>query len=348
MFDHLVAQVREAVTSLDVATLTGPQATAVVDVFAEIERLGAAGKALAASRAAETQQWRIGCDRSAAEWLARRTGTSVGTAKRTLDAAEKLGSAITSLTLEQAAVIATVPDHVEELSQVAATIPLQTLRERAARLRAATLPDRDADIHRHRAVRQWVDDTDVWHLHASGPKLDGAAFMARLQPFIDTEFERARADGRREPLEAYTFDALQAMSQSGGSSKPPVKVIVRADLTTLRDGGGGTCEIAGFGPISIDAARSLLGESALALVLTDGVDVVNVTRFGRHPTAHQQTALEWSQPTCRADGCTATARLERDHRIEWSVTKHTRYDELDRLCHTHHAMKTKGKQVRAP
>ena len=50
----------------------------------------------------------------------------------------------------------------------------------------------------------------------------------------------------------------------------------------------------------------------------------------------------------KVDGCSATVRLERDHRIEWRVTRHTRLDELDRLCHTHHDMKTKGKQVVPP
>ena len=54
----------------------------------------------------------------------------------------------------------------------------------------------------------------------------------------------------------------------------------------------------------------------------------------------QDTALEWSQPECHVLGCSCHARLERDHRIDWVKTKHTRYDELDRLCHFHHRLKT--------
>ena len=63
-------QVRRVVRSLDVSSLTGPESVRLLDVFAELERLGAAGKALVAGRAAETNQWRGGTDRSAADWLA--------------------------------------------------------------------------------------------------------------------------------------------------------------------------------------------------------------------------------------------------------------------------------------
>lgn len=348
MFPSILEQLREAARATEVGTLTGPQAVALVDIAAEIERIAAGVKALAAARAAETQQWRAGTAKSAGEWLAARTGTSVGAANRVLEAAQLGSELVDTLTVEQAAVIAAAPEPARDgLVAAAGRVGVRELKQQVA----ATQPDRTAEIHRRRALREWTDEHNVWHLHASGPKLTGAMFMARLRPFIDAEFNRARADGRRESVDAYAFDALQAMSASGGSSKSPAKVIVRCDLTALRRGAvddGETCEIAGYGAVPVDAVRDVLGESALALVLTDGVDIVNVTHFGRKPLVHQQTALEWAQPTCIVDRCSATVRLERDHRIEWHVTKHTRYDELDRLCHTHHGMKTRGKQVRAP
>src|SRR5690606_22291638 len=45
--------------------------------------------------------------------------------------------------------------------------------------------------------------------------------------------------------------------------------------------------------------------------------------------------------TCTAEGCTRTI-LEHDHRYgaEYKTTGHTRLDELDRLCHTHHDLHT--------
>jgi hypothetical protein len=44
------------------------------------------------------------------------------------------------------------------------------------------------------------------------------------------------------------------------------------------------CEITGVGPVPVEVARRLLGESILKLVITNGVDVANVTHLGRGPT----------------------------------------------------------------
>ena len=86
--------------------------------------------------------------------------------------------------------------------------------------------------------------------------------------------------------------------------------------------------------------RELLGDAILKLVITKGVDVINVTHLGRAPTVAQQAALWWRSPTCTAAGCNRTQFVENDHRIEWTKTKHTRLDELDPLCTHHHDLKT--------
>ena len=83
-------QVRAVVRRLEPATLSGPQAVGLLDWFAELERLAAAGKALVAERAAETNQWRVSGDRSPEHWLANRTGSTVVAAKDVLDTARRL------------------------------------------------------------------------------------------------------------------------------------------------------------------------------------------------------------------------------------------------------------------
>jgi hypothetical protein len=87
-------------------------------------------------------------------------------------------------------------------------------------------------------------------------------------------------------------------------------------------------------------ARELLGEAILKLVITDGVDVRNVTHLGRGPTAAHRAALLWMNPTCSVQGC-PRSRLEWDHREPWAQTRHTRLDELDGLCAFHHDLKTR-------
>jgi hypothetical protein len=179
-----------------------------------------------------------------------------------------------------------------------------------------------------------------------------------LKRATDAVFRRARADGDREPLEAYAFDALVAMATHyvsgaahGDSGRPrkvdPVRylTLLRADLPALVRGAvepGETCEIAGLGPVSVAAAREMLTESVVKLVLTSGVDVRNVTHLGRGPSIAQKIALLWEQPVCTREGCGRRARLEYDHidGYEYRVTGHTRVDELTPLCDPDHDLKT--------
>ena len=171
--------------------------------------------------------------------------------------------------------------------------------------------------------------------------------MALSHPdaLTDAEFTRARREGRRESPDAYAFDALMAMSTTGGSATSPAKMLIRVDLPALRRGTtepGEVCEIAGYGPIPVSVAHGLMNEAFLALVCTKGKDVINVAHLGRQFTEYQKTALEWSDPECQVLGCACTVRLERDHRDDWAVTHVTRITSADRLCHHHHGLKTLG------
>src|SRR6266516_1648763 len=84
------AALREFVAGLEPETLAVDAAVALVDTFVTLEKLVAAGKALAARRVAESNHWRGAGERSAAHWLARRSGTSIGSAMATLETAARL------------------------------------------------------------------------------------------------------------------------------------------------------------------------------------------------------------------------------------------------------------------
>jgi hypothetical protein len=135
---------------------------------------------------------------------------------------------------------------------------------------------------------------------------------------------------------------------SGGTQAPRENLrhlgLLRVDLTALLKGGvgdGELCEVAGVGPISVSAARELLGDSILKLVITRGVDVVNVTHLGRGPTVAQQIALLWANPVCCVQGCNRVRRLEWDHRRPWAEVRTTVLANLDGPCEFHHARKTR-------
>jgi hypothetical protein len=370
MFDRLAVRARELVLGqllrvlsvLDPSTLTGPQAVALLAWFTKVERLASAGRSLVAARAADTNQWRQSGARSPEHWLAQQSGTTVGAARDALETARRLSSlpetdrAVRSgrLSAQQAAAVseaaAADPDAERSLLDAAPDESLAELRNRAERVKAAARSAedeaaREERLRRSRSLRRSVAPDGAHELHARGTAKDIATFWSRLQPFLDEQFKTARSEGRRESVDAYAFDALLALSASGGSAKPNTKVLVRVDLGAVRWGAtvpGEVCEIAGFGPIPVSEALQLMNDAFLALVLTKGVQVRNVVHLGRQFTEHQKTALEWSDPECQVLGCSCCARLERDHRDDWALTRRTTITSADRLCHQHHLLKTQG------
>jgi hypothetical protein len=110
---------------------------------------------------------------------------------------------------------------------------------------------------------------------------------------------------------------------------------MRVDLEALTRGrveGDELCEIAGVGAVPARVARDLLGDAVLKLVLTRGVDVVNVTHLGRGPTAAQRIALLWTTPACTNSTCDHTLGIQNDHRTPWAQIHETTLANLDPLC----------------
>ena len=243
------------------------------------------------------------------------------------------------------------PNAVGRLLATAETTNVNELREACLRTRAAADPDRDTThrrIHAERCAWTYVDAEGAWNLVARGTVDQGARFEAALEPVLDELFTKARVDGRRVPRDTYAFDALIRLAAREPAEKksrrfnPRFVGIVRVDAEALARGhveGDEVCEIAGAGPIPVRVARDLLGEAILKLVVTKGVDVVNVTHLGRSATAAQRIALLWSSPKCANVACSSTF-VQLDHRDPWANNKQTKLDNIDPLCHHDHDLKT--------
>jgi hypothetical protein len=525
MFDVLMQagdHVAGLLETLDPDRLTGVRARELWGAFDRIERLAAAGKTLLARRVAATHSRSGATERTAAEELARRSGTSTKNARDAVETSTRLreqpkvDAALRrgELSSAQADLIsgaaAANPNEEPRLLELAQHASLPELRDECQRVKAAADPDPEAThrrIHQNRCLRRYTDAEGAWNLHARGTAECGAAFNTVLDPIIDAIFGTARREGRREPAEAYAFDALITMADraaghdSGGTRTdsadadrpdatdgaadsegaavtmpasdrmadpmaanadsadlhsgggdvdtaagdlepagtdrecPPADVdsvgtdtgriptgfdyaadlassggdlcfgpedrdgrgdfdsaahlyspespskpspgdheraiaravdqrehgeprvqngrsrprpnprylaLLRIDVDALRRGavqGQELCEITGVGPIPVPVARDLLGDAIIKLIITRGVDVLNVTHLGRGPTAAQRAALLWANPACSVQGCNRT-RIEFDHRDPWADTHHTRLDELDPLCKFHHDQKT--------
>ena len=121
-------------------------------------------------------------------------------------------------------------------------------------------------------------------------------------------------------------------------------MLIRVDLEALRRGSTGEgelCEIPGVGPVPVSHARERLGDDLVYLLITDGVDVTNVTRLGRHIPESLRVAIVERDQCCVVPGCGVRQGLEADHwQVDFKKGGPTCLDNLGALCTFHHRLKT--------
>lgn len=372
------AEVRDAadrlhavVAAIDAGAVLPSTAKELVAIGEQIERTGRALKMLASAVVEESAAWRGEGDRSVEDWMARTTGSSKSQATRAVTTARhlrrlpKVAAAAQQGTLspEQTEAIADAaaanPAAQERLVDAARRKDLRGLKQECQRTKAEA--DRDpeatrARIHRQRSYRTWTDEGGVGHLHLSGPPDAIARMDGAVRQRADHAFRDARRAGRREPTDAYGFDAAEALLTSDGDATPlpkgaDAKILVRVDYPTLLRGrclDGETCEIAGMGPIPVSVVQEWMANAFLAAVVTKGTEVTKVVHLGRRFTAEQRSALQWQDPVCARKGCSNRLRLEYDHFEDWADTHTTRTTAAKRFCHSCHVLKTSGWQVSLP
>jgi hypothetical protein len=357
----------EEVAGLDPDLHTASDARVVMEELARLERTAAAAKVRFARRVAQTDVWQGDRDRTAAHWLARMTGCTVSGAVDQLQTAEKIESlpevaeafrsgALSPIQAKHIADAATAdPSKEADMLAMAETQSVGEIVAETRRIKGS-LGDQDARhdaIRRSRRLTRGCDTDGAYTLTLRHTPDTGAQINAWVEPFIDAIFRRARAAGQREPRAAYAADALVEMLRIAASGEgtdldlrnvADAKVIVHVPYDTFLVGevtDGKTCEIEGVGPVPVSVVDEILEANPfLAAVVTRGVDIGAVVHFGRRPNALQMTALQARGVRCTNLGCPNTARLEADHRIDWAVTKHTRFDQLDLLCPPDHRRKT--------
>jgi hypothetical protein len=367
----LLAGLEELVSGLDPGAMSGEHAKELVSWFSRVEHLAAAGTTLCAGRVASSGSFADAGEKSAASWLATKTGNSVGGALRLLQAAKQLQELPVlegafragELSAEQMSTAAGAavfdPTKEQDLLEQAKTGSMRHLRREAERVRAAARSEEDATaayarVRAGRSLRFWSDSDGFFRLDARLTPDDGARLRAEIEPEAKRVFREARNEGRRESFVAYVADALVNLvtaPRGAGGRRSSHSAILRVDLAALRRGELGTgevCEIPGVGPVPLSRARELLGDVILKLVVTNGVDVQSVCHLGRHVSAFTETALQERDPTCVVPGCDADSFLERDHwRETFAEGGPTDLVNLCRICSRHHHLKhNKGFSLR--
>ena len=345
--DQALVLLREVLAQLDPAVLAGADAVALLDRFAQGRRLCEAGTTLCAKRVEDANAWQ-GTHRSAASWLAARTGESLGSAIATLDTARVLddapattaalraGSLSAAQAKELAAAVAADPLAEDELLAAAGHESLAGLRERCRAVRAAGDDDRDARIYRSRSLRTWSDHEGAgcgaWRL----PPAAHAMVVAALEGRAGELFDEARREGRREPAEAYAADALVELVT--GRAEPSVHLEVVAELAPDEEGEASLrYEIPGVGPVSAAGAKRLLGDAFVTLLVREGIDITAVVSAGHSPSAAQKRAVRARDGhRCVVEGCGGRRRLEIHHVDGYHPTRVTTVERLCLLCSFHH------------
>ena len=209
---------------------SGEDAAVLVDRFTRGEHLCATGKALSARRAAEAELFRRDGHRSAAEWLATKTGESLAGAAGSLRLADQmehhrgLGDALRKGELSetrarQVADALQVDPHSEDELVEAAKDRNETNRQLAdrclrAKAKARSAEDNHAAYERIRAaryLRHYTDRDGAFRLEGLFTPDAGAKVLAALKPTRTVIFDEARKQGRRERPDAYEADALVAL-----------------------------------------------------------------------------------------------------------------------------------------
>jgi hypothetical protein len=213
---------RTALSGFDPELVDGPDAARLLEVFAEIEKLAAGGKLLAARRVESSNIWRRTGHRSAAAHVAEATGTAMGPAITALEAARQLGSLpatdeamrqgrLSEAQVKEIAGAAVVhPGAEQELVEAAGKQPMSVLKLRCRRVRA-TGQDQSAAyaaIRRRRYLRNWIDNDGAVRLDARLTPDEGARLVAAVKYQADRLARQARRAGVDEPSKAVAADAL--------------------------------------------------------------------------------------------------------------------------------------------
>ncbi|MGH8979787.1 MAG: hypothetical protein ACRDWE_02025, partial [Acidimicrobiales bacterium] len=298
--------------------------------------------------------------KSAASFVSQLSGTSLSKAKSALQAAGDVSRAPSAarafsagvLSVDQAAVIGPVvrldPSCADGLLVAARDGSFSALKERAARTRARllgeeALQDAERALHARRYCRLYALEGGM-RVDALLGAADAAALKARLDEDTKRLWKAAARAGQEPGFDQLRADALVSLVKGDAGGGIP-HVIVHVDAAALRRGGvqgDERCEIQGVGPVSVAAARDLLGEGFFSMLVDDGADVATVTSMTRTIPRRLRTALVARDPSCVVPGCGARDFLEIDHwRLDFARHGPTELDNLCRLCSPHHRMKTR-------
>jgi len=355
---------RKVLVGFDPAALAGRDSARVAEELALTEKACAAARARAAARAVACAEHKSRGFADGADWLASRTGTTLGQARAELGAAGALkGLPATSealaageVSLAQAGEVARaeaeVPGSEAKLLELARRSGLGPVREQARKvvLGAADPDQLQVRQHKARSFRHWLDSFGMVRFSGALPPETGVGIVNRIDAAANRLRRAVGQDEPKEPFDAYAADALVEMLDGKGTGQGPrAEIVIVCDLLAYRRGyahPGEACHIVGGGPVPVRNVHEVFDDAFVKAVVYAGTEVRTVAHFGRHMKAELRTALELGSPpdfdgvTCSHPGCERRYGLEWDHIDPVANNGPTSYNNLQPLCKPHHWEKT--------
>ena len=359
----LVEQLRLALARFEPGDSGGDEAVQLLRLFAEGERLCAAGKVLAAGRVSETEVWRRVGWRSLADWMAQASGAKRGRAAEVVEVAARLGdcpvaeSELRAGRLSEAQAHAVVdaamarPEMEQHLVDFAKGHTVRQLEDECRRVKACgeEAGSEHERLRRTRGFRTWTGKDGAFCFTGRATPEAGAEFLAAIEERQAKVLKAARANGERDSFDAYALDALMELvieERDSGTvrrTRPGATVVVHVAYEALIRGSvvdGEECEIAGVGPIPVAVAKRLMEDSILRVLVAKGGVPIAVTPGKRTIPPALRVLLEARDRECVVPGCDVTRGLQIDHREDFARGGPTNQENCALLCLRHHDMKT--------
>ena len=194
-------------------------------------------------------------------------------------------------------------------------------------------------------------------LPSGSPSLLGSGAEVEPEPSDARGIDEIRTDAFHDLLSRDPFTAAETATRPiGAELQGRVQLVVTAEgLDALLAKHGGTvirdtdlpprgsvkCELQGYGPVDIEAARPLIASRQhwdLITVCSHTGEVIRTDTY--RPIKPQERFLVARDGHCRFPGCVApTYRAEIDHTLDAALGGPTATDNLAHLCLKHHILK---------
>ncbi len=228
----------------------------------------------------------------------------------------------------------------------------RSLRRAVIAVEPRSAAKRARQAHAERSLDFWTREDGMAELRLIASATD----VMTIFNVVDAIAQQARADGPkrdeegREPIGALRADAMVTLITQGAAIVKPPAVNVTLDLPTLLGLQDNPAELAGYGPIPAELARTLAADGRWRRMILEPMTgvLLDLGHSSYKPSEPLARYVKTRDSTCIFPSCNRAARhCDIDHRIPFRPDDpsggRTDRDNLNVGCRNHHTGKHHGR-----